>query len=261
MANTKKIACITGASAGIGEACAAVFAREGYDLLLCARRLERVEKLAGRLRQAHGVHTHVFQLDVRDRDAVATAFGALPGEWAQIDVLVNNAGLSQGLDPIHTGDIDDWERMVDTNVKGLLYVSRAVSPGMVARKSGHIINIGSIAGKEVYPNGNVYCATKHAVDALTQGMRIDLLPAGIRVTAVNPGMVETEFSEVRFKGDAARAKAVYHNLVPLSAMDVAEAVWFAASRPPHVTINDLLIMPTAQASATQVVRRDNDKSN
>lgn len=249
-----KIACITGASAGIGYACAEVFAREGYDVLLSARRVARVEVLADRLRESYGIRTHVFQLDVRSRDAVAQAFGSLPGDWTTIDVLVNNAGLSQGLDPIQTGDIDDWERMIDTNVKGLLYVSRAVSPGMVARKSGHIINIGSIAGKEVYPNGNVYCATKHAVDALTQGMRIDLLPAGIRVTAVNPGMVETEFSEVRFKGDEERAKAVYHNLTPLYAEDVAEAVWFAASRPPHVTVNDMLIMPTAQASATQVSR-------
>ncbi len=253
-----KIACITGASAGIGYACAEVFAREGYDLLLSARRLERVQILAKRLTESYGVKTHVFQLDVRDREAVADAFGSLPEGWELIDVLVNNAGLSQGLDPIQTGDIDDWERMIDTNVKGLLYVSRAVSPGMVERKSGHIINIGSIAGKEVYPNGNVYCATKHAVDALTQGMRIDLLPAGIRVTSINPGMVETEFSEVRFKGDTERAKAVYNNLTALAAVDVAEAVWFAASRPPHVTINDLLIMPTAQASATQVVRREPD---
>lgn len=253
-----KIACITGASSGIGYACAEVFAREGYDLLLSARRLERVQKLAKRLTESYGVKTHVFQLDVRDREAVADAFGSLPEGWELIDVLVNNAGLSQGLDPIQTGDIDDWERMIDTNVKGLLYVSRAVSPGMVERKSGHIINIGSIAGKEVYPNGNVYCATKHAVDALTQGMRIDLLPAGIRVTSINPGMVETEFSEVRFKGDTERAKAVYNNLTALAAVDVAEAVWFAASRPPHVTINDLLIMPTAQASATQVVRREPD---
>lgn len=250
-----KIACITGASSGIGYACAEVFAREGYDLLLSARRLERVQVLAKRLSESYGVKTHVFQLDVRNREAVADAFRTLPEGWDRIDVLVNNAGLSQGLEPIQTGDIDDWERMIDTNVKGLLYVSRAVSPGMVERKSGHIINIGSIAGKEVYPNGNVYCATKHAVDALTQGMRIDLLPAGIRVTSVNPGMVETEFSEVRFKGDTMRAKAVYDNLTPLAAVDVAEAVWFAASRPPHVTINDLLIMPTAQASATQVVRQ------
>lgn len=260
MANTKKVTCITGASAGIGYACAEVFARGGYDLLLCARRSERVDALAARLREAHGVEVHVFSLDVRDRAAVAEAFASLPERWARIDVLINNAGLSQGLDPIQTGDIDDWERMIDTNVKGLLYVSRAVSPGMVERRSGHIINIGSIAGKEVYPNGNVYCATKHAVDALTQGMRLDLLPAGVRVSSVNPGMVETEFSEVRFKGDAERAKAVYHNLIPLAAQDVAEAVWFVASRPPHVTINDMLIMPTAQASATQVVRRGNQSN-
>jgi len=248
---------ITGASAGIGAACAAVFAREGYDLLLAARRIDRLTELSDRLKGQYEVHTHLLALDVRDPDEVFTAFSNLPGEWQQVDVLINNAGLSQGLDPIHEGDIGDWDRMIDTNIKGLLYVTRAVTPIMAARGAGHIINIGSIAGKEVYPKGNVYCATKHAVDALTKGMRIDLLDKHIRVTAIHPGMVETEFSVVRFKGDRARADAVYQNLEPLVADDIAEAVWFAASRPKHVNVNDLVIMPTAQANATLIVREEN----
>jgi len=249
-----KIAFITGASAGIGEACARVFAREGYSLLLAARRINRLESLAIALEE-YGVDTHLLALDVRDASEVFSAFSNLPSEWQQVDVLVNNAGLSQGLDPIQAGDIGDWDRMIDTNIKGLLYVTRAVAPIMVARQSGHIINIGSIAGKEVYPNGNVYCATKHAVDALTKGMRIDLLEKGVKVTAIHPGMVETEFSEVRFKGDKERAAKVYEDMEPLIAEDIAEAVWFAASRPKHVNINDMLIMPTAQASASIVARK------
>ena len=249
-----KTAFITGASAGIGAACAQVFAREGYDLLLAARRLNRLEVLSAQLIAEYGINTHLLTLDVRDAESVFSAFSNLPGEWQQIDVLVNNAGLSQGLDPIHQGDIGDWDRMIDTNIKGLLYITRAVAPIMAARECGHIINIGSIAGKEVYPNGNVYCATKHAVDALTQSMRIDLLDKHIKVTAIHPGMVETEFSEVRFKGDKERAMAVYRNLEPLVASDIAEAVWFTASRPAHVNINDMIIMPTAQANATLVAR-------
>src|SRR5690606_9565200 len=244
-----KIAFITGASAGIGEACARVFAREGYSLLLAARRINRLESLAIALEE-YGVDTHLLALDVRDASEVFSAFSNLPSEWQQVDVLVNNAGLSQGLDPVQAGDNGDWDRMIVTNIKGLLYVTRAVAPIMVARQSGHIINIGSIAGKEVYPNGNVYCATKHAVDALTKGMRIDLLEKGVKVTAIHPGMVETEFSEVRFKGDKERAAKVYEDMEPLIAEDIAEAVWFAASRPKHVNINDMLIMPTAQASAS-----------
>ncbi|WP_353186199.1 SDR family oxidoreductase [Parapedobacter lycopersici] len=251
---SNKIAFITGASAGIGAACAEVFAREGYNLLLAARRVDRIEELAARLHAAYGIDTHLLSLDVRDADAVFSSVENLPAAWKKIDVLINNAGLSQGLDPIHEGDIGDWDRMIDTNIKGLLYVTRAVSPGMAARQSGHIINVGSIAGKQVYANGGVYCATKFAVDALSQGMRIDLLDKGIKVTAIHPGMVETEFSEVRFKGDKARAKSVYLNLEPLVAEDIAEAVWFTASRPKHVNINDMLIMPTAQANATTVVR-------
>lgn len=250
-----KIALITGASAGIGEACARVLAKEGYQLILAARRKERLEKLAEELKQAYSTNSYLIELDVRDKAAVNEVLGNLPNEWKAVDVLVNNAGLSQGLDPIQTGDTDDWDRMIDTNIKGLLYVTRAITPGMVERKSGHIINIGSIAGKEVYPNGNVYCATKHAVDALSKGMRIDLLPYGIKVTAIHPGMVETEFSIVRFKGDEDRAAAVYHNLEPLVAQDIAEAAWFAISRPPHVNINDLLIMPTIQANSTQIFRK------
>ncbi len=254
MEMTKKIAFITGASAGIGEACAKLFAREGYDLLLASRRIDRLERLAEQLAETHGTTTYPLALDVRQADEVSATFGNLPPAWQRVDVLINNAGLSQGLDPIHAGDIGDWDRMIDTNVKGLLYVTRAVTPGMVARRSGHIINIGSIAAKEVYPNGNVYCATKHAVDALTKGMRIDLVSKHIKVTAIHPGMVETEFSEVRFKGDKDRAAAVYRDLEPLLADDIAEAVWFAASRPKHVNVNDLVIMPTVQASATVLVR-------
>ncbi|MFC3199437.1 SDR family NAD(P)-dependent oxidoreductase [Parapedobacter deserti] len=253
---SKKIAFITGASAGIGEACASRFAHEGYDLLLAARRINRLETLSERLTQEYGTKTHLLALDVRNADEVFSAFSNLPNEWKQVDVLVNNAGLSQGLDPIDGGDTGDWDRMIDTNIKGLLYITRAVVPSMVARRSGHIINIGSIAGKEVYPNGNVYCATKHAVDALTKGMRIDLLDKHIKVTAVHPGMVETEFSEIRFKGDRERATAVYKNIEPLVAADVADAVWFAASRPKHVNINDMIIMPTVQANATTVVKEE-----
>ncbi len=251
---SKKIAFITGASAGIGEACARVFAREGYDLLLAARRIDRLEALSAQLTATFGTQTHLLPLDVRDADNVLDSFGNLPEKWQPVDVLINNAGLSQGLDPIQEGDIGDWDRMIDTNIKGLLYVTRAVAPGMAARKEGHIINIGSIAGKEVYPNGNVYCATKHAVDALTKGMRIDLLAKHVKVTAIHPGMAETEFSEVRFKGDTERAAAVYDRISPLLAEDIAEAVWFTASRPKHVNVNDMVIMPTMQANATTAIR-------
>lgn len=252
---SRKIACVTGASAGIGAACASVLAREGFDLILCARRIDRLEKLARELEDKHGITTRTVALDVRQSDQVQQVFENLPEGWQDISVLINNAGLSQGLDPIHSGDIGDWDRMIDTNIKGLLYVTRVISPGMITRRAGHIINIGSIAGKEVYPNGNVYCATKHAVDALNKGMRIDFLPYGIKVTAINPGMVETEFSEVRFKGNNEKAKAVYKNISPLQAQDIAEAVWFAVSRPAHVNINDMLIMPTAQATGT-IIHRD-----
>lgn len=245
---------ITGASSGIGEACARIFAREGYNLLLAARRIDRLEALSAKLMHEFGTATHTLALDVRNAEEVFSTFEKIPEPWKQVDVLINNAGLSQGLDPIHEGDIGDWDRMIDTNIKGLLYVTRAVAPLMAARKDGHIINIGSIAGKEVYPNGNVYCATKHAVDALTQGMRIDLLDKHVKVTAIHPGMVETEFSNVRFKGDRDRAAAVYNGIEPLMAVDIAEAVWFVASRPKHVNVNDMVIMPTMQANATMAIR-------
>lgn len=249
---------ITGASSGIGEACASVLASEAkYRLLLCARRLQRLEELKQNIQTNFpNCEIFCFELDIRDAEAVENKLNNLPEEWREIDVLINNAGLSQGLDPVHLGDTGDWDRMIDTNIKGLLYTSKYTVPLMNNSKNAHIINIGSIAGKEVYPNGNVYCATKHAVDALTKAMRIDLLDKGIRVTSVDPGMVETEFSEVRFKGDKDRAKNVYAGLQPLSGTDIAEVIAFVLSRPAHVNINDLLVMPTAQATAT-IVKRDN----
>jgi 3-hydroxy acid dehydrogenase/malonic semialdehyde reductase len=250
-----KIALITGATSGIGEACAHTFAREGYNLVLTGRRMNRLENLAQYLNEQYNVEVAVSSFDVRNRDKVVQSLEGLPLAWKRVDVLVNNAGLSQGLDPIQNGNYDDWDTMIDTNIKGLLYVSRVVSNWMITNGFGHIINIGSIAGKEVYASGNVYCATKHAVDALNKGMRIDLLNHGIKVTAVHPGAVETEFSEVRFKGDKDRAKKVYEGFDALSAQDIAETIWFAASRPAHVNINELTVMPTAQASATTIFRK------
>jgi 3-hydroxy acid dehydrogenase/malonic semialdehyde reductase len=250
-----KIALITGATAGIGEACAHVFARERYDLVLTGRRVDRLEKIAQQLKAEYNVKVIISSFDVRDRQEVISKLEELPPDWKLVNVLVNNAGLSLGLDPVQNGSYNDWETMIDTNIKGLLYVSRVVSNWMIANGFGHIINLGSIAGKEVYQNGNVYCATKHAVDALNKGMRIDLLPYGIKVTAVHPGAVETEFSEVRFKGDKTRAKKVYEGFEPLVAMDIAETIWFAVSRPAHVNINELTVMPTAQATATSIFRK------
>ncbi len=248
---------ITGASSGIGAACARTLASEGnYRLFLCARREARLLELKSELlKDFENIEIHTFVLDVRNRDEVFDRIENLPAAWKNIDVLINNAGLSQGLDAVQDGNPDDWDRMIDTNVKGLLYVARAVTPLLKQSQNAHIVNLGSIAGKEVYPNGNVYCATKHAVDALNKAMRIDLLPFGIKVTAINPGMVETEFSEVRFKGDKDRAKSVYHGLTPLSGEDIAETIAFVLSRPAHVNINDLLIMPTAQANGTLVNRK------
>ncbi|WP_299499704.1 SDR family oxidoreductase [Mucilaginibacter sp.] len=250
-----KIALITGATAGIGEACANLFARENYNLILTGRRLDRLEKLAAHLNKKYNTEVAVCAFDVRDREQVITNLNNLPEKWKKVNVLINNAGLSQGLDPIQNGSLDDWDTMIDTNVKGLLYVSKVVSNWMITNGTGHIVNIGSIAGKEVYPNGNVYCATKHAVDALNKGMRIDLVSHGIKVTAVHPGAAETEFSEVRFHGDKERAKKVYDGFEPLVAADIAESIWFVVTRPAHVNINELTIMPTAQASATVIFRK------
>jgi 3-hydroxy acid dehydrogenase/malonic semialdehyde reductase len=250
-----KIALITGATSGIGAACARLFAAQGFNLVLVARRQALLEKITKELQEQHHVSIQTLVADVRDKQAITTQLESLPEAWKKVDVLINNAGLSQGLDSIDKGDTDDWDTMIDTNVKGLLYVTKVVSNWMIPHRSGHIVNIGSIAGKEVYPNGNVYCATKHAVDALNKGMRMDLLPHGIKVTAINPGMVETEFSIVRFKGDAQRAKSVYEGLEPLMAQDIADAIWFVASRPAHVNINDMLIMPTAQASASLTYKK------
>lgn len=249
------IALITGATSGIGEATSKRFAQEGYALIITGRRFNRLAALAESLRSAH--HADVLELcfDVRSQEETFSALQNLPEKWRDIDILVNNAGLSAGLDPIHEGSIDDWETMIDTNVKGLLYVTRTVAPGMVARNRGHIINVGSIAGKEVYVNGNVYCATKHAVEALTKGIRMDLLQHGIKVSQVAPGAVNTEFSTVRFHGDKGRADKVYEGYLPLKAEDIAEVIWFVASRPGHVNINDVLVMPAAQASASQIFRR------
>lgn len=249
-----KIALITGASSGIGEACAQLFAQQGYNLILLGRRENLLEKVAQQLIDKYSIEVKKIQADVRDKENINYVLETLPASWKHVDVLINNAGLSQGLDPIDKGSTDDWDVMIDTNVKGLLYVTKVVSNWMISEKKGHIINIGSVAGKEVYANGNVYCATKHAVEALNKAMRIDLLPYGIKVTAIHPGMVETEFSIVRFKGDEVRAKKVYDGFEPLHAQDVAEAIWFAVSRPAHVNINDMLIMPTAQATATTLKR-------
>jgi len=248
------IALITGATSGIGKATAREFAKHGHDLIITGRRQERLTELKQELETAYAVQVLELCFDVRDEQQVKKAVEDLSGNFRTIDVLVNNAGLAAGLAPIQNGDISHWERMIDTNIKGLLYVTRYISELMIPQKKGHIINVGSIAGKEVYANGNVYCATKHAVDALNKGMRIDLLPHHIRVSAVNPGMVETEFSIVRYDGDMDRAKKVYEGLVPLSAEDVAETIYWMASRPSHVNISDVIITPTVQANATTVLR-------
>jgi 3-hydroxy acid dehydrogenase / malonic semialdehyde reductase len=250
-----KIVFITGASAGIGEATARAFAAEGARILLCARRDERIERLARALESEHKTVVRAFRLDVRDQAAVDRAIAGLPAEWRAIEVLINNAGLSRGLDKLPQGLLSDWEEMIDTNVKGLLYVTRAVLPGMIERGRGHIINIGSIAGHEVYPAGNVYCATKFAVRALSKGLRLDLNGTPIRVSEVAPGMVETEFSLVRFHGDAERAGKVYQGLTPLAPDDVADAAVWCAKRPLHVNVSEVVVMPTAQASTTLVHRK------
>jgi serine 3-dehydrogenase len=250
-----KTVLITGASSGIGAACAQLLAEEKCRLILVARRSERLEELASGLRDQKGVEVMAATLDVRDRGAVAGWVGGLEESWSSIDILINNAGLARGLAPLHEGSIDDWEEMIDTNIKGLLYVTRAVLPGMVERGQGHVINIGSVAGHEVYPGGNVYCGTKHAVTAIGRSLGIDLLGTGVRVSTVDPGLVETEFSAVRFHGDTNRAESVYRGLDPLTGHDVAEAVLFCATRPPHANVRELVLLAGQQASACHVHRR------
>lgn len=248
MNKNKLTALITGATSGIGQATARIFAQNNINLVLCGRRQERLDSLNKEL--SSNVNVHCLNFDVRDKDSVFAAIKSLPANFSQIDILINNAGNAHGLDSINEGNTEDWDAMLDINVKGLLYVSKAIIPQMVSRTSGHIINIGSTAGKEVYPKGNVYCASKHAVDAINQGMRIDLNPYNIRVGAINPGMVETEFSNVRFKGDEDRASKVYQGFKALQAKDVAEIIHFVVSRPYHINIADLVVMSTAQASST-----------
>ena len=250
----RKIVLVTGASSGIGRACAEAFAARGCRLLLAARRKDRLDELAESLHERHGVDVLTVALDVRDRRAVETWVDGLADEWRDVDILVNNAGLALGLAPLHEGDVQDWEEMIDTNVKGLLYVTRAVVPGMVERGRGHVINIGSIAGHEVYPGGNVYCASKHAVTAINRALAIDALGTGVRVSSVDPGMVETEFSLVRFHGDAERADGVYDGIDPLTPADVAEAVLFCATRPRNANVRELILMAGTQASAVHAYR-------
>jgi 3-hydroxy acid dehydrogenase / malonic semialdehyde reductase len=247
---------ISGASSGIGKYTAEIFARNGYDLIVTGRRKERLNELSDSIKKNYKVDVLPLCFDIREIKQVEKAVSGLQDKWSSVDILVNNAGLAAGLNPIQEGNIDDWEQMINTNIKGLLFLTRNISPIMVKQGHGHIINIGSIAGKEAYANGNVYCATKHAVDALNKSMRIDLLPYGIKVSAVNPGMVETEFSLVRHKGDAEKAKKTYSGLVPLTPEDIAETIYWIASRPAHVNINDILIMPTAQANATTAIRKE-----
>ena len=245
---------ITGATSGIGKAIAYILADKGYRLILTGRRSERLETIKNELSKITEVVTLNF--DVSDRKQTEKSITGLPPEWINIDVLINNAGNAHGLAPIQNGDMEDWEAMIDINVKGLLYVSSLVIPGMVSRRSGHIVNIGSIAGKEVYPKGNVYCASKYAVDALTKGMRLDLAPHNIKVSEINPGLVNTEFSAVRFKGDEKKSAEVYRGMDPLLAEGIAETVLFVLSRPEHVNIAEMLVLPRAQASATQVSREN-----
>lgn len=252
----KKIALITGATSGLGKAIALRLAKEGYDVIITGRRKEKLEELEKEIEVKYESRVYSLCFDIRVYDQVETAIASLPQDWQHIDVLVNNAGLAVGLDPIQQGVVEDWERMIDTNIKGLLYMTRVVSPGMVARRSGHIINMGSIAGKAVYPNGGVYCATKYAVNALSQGMRMDMLPYGIRVTQICPGAVETEFSLVRFKGNQGKADSVYTGYESLVADDIANAVYYAVTQPAHVDIQDMLVMPTAQATGNMFHKQE-----
>lgn len=250
-----KTVLITGASSGIGLACARQFAEKGARLLLCARSVDKLQQVAQQLNQEYAIDIKVFYLDVREKDLVKQSIEALPAEWKSIDILINNAGLAAGLDSVEEADIQDWEDMLDTNVKGLLYVTKAVLSGMIERDAGHIISLGSIAGHQVYPKGSVYCASKSAVNAISQGLRMDLLGKKIRVSTVDPGAVETNFSNIRFKGDEQRAASVYHGMTPLTPGDVANAIVYCASCPEHVNISEIIIMPTDQAAASMVSRR------
>ena len=251
----KKIALITGATSGIGKATAQILALNGYDLIITGRREALLNELSANIKNETDAEVLSLCFDVRELNQVEKAIKSLTGKWANIDLLINNAGLAVGLEPVYAGVVDDWDRMIDTNVKGLLYISRFVSPIMVAKESGHIINLSSIAGHQAYANGAAYCATKHAVEAITKAMRIELLPFGVKVSAISPGMVETEFWKVRFKGDAEKAEKVYQGLTPLYAIDIAEAILFLVTRPKHVNIDEMIIMPTDQASARDFRRR------
>ena len=245
-----KITLITGATSGIGRSCATIFAKNGHDIIITGRRIDRLEEVSKELKSKYGINVLPLAFDIRNNSEVISAISSLPNEWIKIEILINNAGLAVGLNTIHEGEIDDWERMIDTNVKGLLYISRAVLPLFVKNKKGHVINIGSIAGKEVYPFGNVYCATKHAVDAITKAMRTELVKDGVKVTQIAPGAIETEFSIVRFKGDKEKADGIYKGFKPLKPEDIADIVYYTTTLPSHVNINDLIVMPTAQASST-----------
>jgi NADP-dependent 3-hydroxy acid dehydrogenase YdfG len=251
----RKTVLITGATSGIGEASAIKFAEAACRLIITGRRKERLDELTEHLVQEYGIEVLPLCFDVRENKEVQKYLGNLPAEWNKVDILINNAGLAVGLNHLDEGDVDDWDRMIDTNVKGLLYVTRAIAPGMVNRGAGHIINVASIAGKEVYENGAVYCASKHAVDALSRGMRIDMLSHGIKVTNISPGLTETEFSLVRFKGDTGKAKVPYVGVEPLSGADIAAVIYFAATQPAHVNLNDIVITPTAQASGVYIHRK------
>lgn len=251
-----KIAFITGATSGIGEASAYSLAEQGANLIITARRSNILEKLESEIKSKYGVKVFAIKLDVKNRKEVEWAVNSLPDEWKKIDILLNNAGLAKGLSKIYEDDIDNWDEMIDTNVKGLLYVTRAIVPGMVERESGHVINIGSTAGHEAYPKGHVYCATKHAVNAITKSLRIDVIDKNIRVSTVDPGAVETNFSNVRFFGDKEKATSMYKGIIPLVAQDVADAVVFCATRPSHANIAEIIMMPTQQASATIFHRKE-----
>ncbi len=251
-----KTVVITGATAGIGRETAVLFAKQGANLVLTGRRRSRLEALKEMLERDDRIEVSIHAFDISDRVSCEDFIGAIPEKFREIDILINNAGVGRGMDKLHEGNVDDWEEMIDTNVKGLLYVTRLIVPGMVERNTGHIVNVGSIAGQEVYPGGNIYCATKHAVHAISQALRMELVDTPIRVTEIAPGMVETEFSIVRFHGDKDRADSVYRGLDPLTGADIADLIIFSVTRPAHVQINEVIVMPTAQASAMIACRKD-----